>query len=81
MLFTNLALANPEEGADKKPSVIFSPQIPLYVHFNEAYFEDSFADLANAELAYIRAKGKQINKAIEYDYSISKKSMLNNFSK
>jgi len=76
-LFTNLVFANPEEGADKKPSVIFSPQIPLYVHFNEVSFED----LANAELAYIRAKGKQINKDIEYDYSISEKRMLNNFSK
>ena len=76
-MFTNLVFANPEEGADKKPSVIFSPQIPLYVHFNEVSFED----LANAELAYIRAKGKQINKDIEYDYSISEKRMLNNFSK
>ena len=40
LFFTNLVFANPEEGADKKPSVIFSPQIPLYVHFNEVSFED-----------------------------------------
>ena len=69
LAFVNLVFANPEESVDQKPPVIFSGQIPLYVHFNEIAFED----LANAELAYIRAKGKKISDCQEYQYVIGKR--------